>query len=41
MGPYRRSPLERRRQMIAVTAWIVVVALVVGALASLVFLNLH
>jgi len=27
--------------MIVVTAWIVVVALVVGALASLVFLNLH
>jgi hypothetical protein len=41
MGPHRRHPLERRRQMIVVTAWIVVVALVVGALASLVFLNLH
>jgi hypothetical protein len=41
MGPHRRHPLERRRQMLMVTAWVVVVALVVGALASLVFINLR
>jgi hypothetical protein len=41
MGPHRRHPLERRRQMLMVTAWVVVVALVVGTLASLVFINLR
>jgi hypothetical protein len=41
MGPHRRHPLERRRQMVVVTAWVVVTALVVGALASLVFINLR
>jgi hypothetical protein len=41
MSPHRRHPLERRKQMIVLTAWIVVVALVVGALASLVFINLR
>jgi hypothetical protein len=41
MGPPRRGPLERRRQMMVVTAWVVVVAMIVGVLASLLFLTLH
>jgi hypothetical protein len=41
MGSPRRRPLERRRQMIVITAWVLVVALIVGVLASLLFLNLH
>jgi hypothetical protein len=41
MGRPRRHPLERRRQMMVVTAWVLVVALIMGVLASLLFLNLH
>jgi hypothetical protein len=41
VGPPRRGPLERRRRMMVVTAWVLVVALIVGVLASLLFLNLH
>ena len=41
MGPPRRRPLERRRQMIMVTAWVLVVALIVGVLASLLFVNVR
>jgi hypothetical protein len=41
MAPPRHRPLERRRQMIMVTAWVLVVALIVGVLASLLFLNVR
>jgi hypothetical protein len=41
MAPPRRRPLERRRQMIMVTAWVLVVALIVGVLASLLFVNVR
>ncbi|HWD70946.1 MAG TPA: hypothetical protein VG779_00325 [Actinomycetota bacterium] len=41
MGSRRRRPLERRRQMIMVTAWVLVVALIVGVLASLLFINVR
>jgi hypothetical protein len=41
MAPPRRRPLERRRQMVMVTAWVLVVALIVGVLASLLFVNVR
>ena len=41
MCPPGRRPLDRRRQMMVVTAWVVVVAMIVGVLASLLFLNLR
>ena len=41
MAPPRRRSLERRRQMIMITAWVLVVALIVGVLASLLFINVR
>ena len=41
MAPPRRGSLERRRQVMLVTAWVLVVALVVGVLASVLLSGLH